>query len=102
MRAPRVLYQAMVGLIDRDKELDHLCKIRNCVNPMHLEQVSHKENVRRGEGWGGINKKKHNCPQGHPYDMFETGRRCSICRALVVAKAKDKWTEKHGKLSSVV
>jgi hypothetical protein len=29
-------------------ELDHLCRVRRCVNPAHLEPVTHRENVRRG------------------------------------------------------
>lgn len=37
---------------ENDLELDHLCRIRNCVNPDHLEPVTHKENCIRGIGAG--------------------------------------------------
>lgn len=38
------------GCIPDDLTLDHLCGIRNCVRPEHLEPVTHAENVRRGRG----------------------------------------------------
>lgn len=62
-------------------DLDHLCRIRYCVNPSHLEPVSRKVNVARGQGHGS----ELICPQGHPYSADNTlvrrGRReCRICR----------------------
>jgi hypothetical protein len=64
-------------------ELDHLCRNRACVNPAHLEQVSHRENVLRGVSLVAVNAAKTHCPRGHPYDEVNTyhtpdGRR--ICR----------------------
>src|SRR5438874_924042 len=44
--AHRVSYLLKHGSIPDGKELDHLCRVRCCVNPQHLEPVSHKENVR--------------------------------------------------------
>lgn len=46
-RAHRVYYQMERGSIPKDHHLDHLCRNRNCVNPDHLEPVSHIENHRR-------------------------------------------------------
>lgn len=62
----RAVYQALVGPIPEGMELDHLCKNRNCVNPNHLEVVTHTENVRRGF-WG-----KNDCIHGHVYDEENT------------------------------
>lgn len=46
-RAHRFAYQMEVGPIPDGLELDHLCRVRNCVNPEHLEPVTAVENMRR-------------------------------------------------------
>lgn len=46
--AHRVTYEHTNGPIPDDKEIDHLCRNRACVNPDHMEVVTHKENVNRG------------------------------------------------------
>lgn len=48
--AHRWSYEHMVAPIPSDLELDHLCRTRNCVNPYHLEPVTHAENHRRRRG----------------------------------------------------
>ena len=48
-KAHRIAYQLFRGEIPPDKEIDHLCRVHNCVNPTHLEVVAHLINVRRGE-----------------------------------------------------
>lgn len=47
--AHRVAYELLVGPIPEGLELDHLCRVRRCVNPEHLEPVTHAENVRRAQ-----------------------------------------------------
>lgn len=49
VRAHRYAYEQAKGLIPVDRELDHLCRVRFCVNPDHLEAVTHGENIRRGK-----------------------------------------------------
>lgn len=44
----RIYYEREYGPIPEGKQLDHLCRNRACVNPMHLEPVSGTENMRRG------------------------------------------------------
>lgn len=48
VRAHRFAYELLIGPIPEGLEIDHLCQNRGCVNPDHLEPVSHIENVRRG------------------------------------------------------
>lgn len=50
---------------------DHLCRVRNCVRPDHLEQVTNEDNLRRGAA-GAYQLEKTHCPQGHPYDESNT------------------------------
>lgn len=62
--AHRVTYELLVGPIPGGLDLDHLCRVRNCVNPSHLEPVTRRENLRRGEH--NYRDATH-CQQGHPY-----------------------------------
>ena len=47
--AHRAAYEMFVGPVPENLELDHLCRVRDCVNPAHLEPVTHQENVRRAQ-----------------------------------------------------
>lgn len=83
-QAHRLSYEHFNGPIPEGKEIDHLCRNRACVNPEHLEAVTHKVNTRRGIG-GINNRSKTHCPQGHPYDENNTGtetkgRYCKACK----------------------
>ena len=65
-----------------ERILDHLCRMPSCVNPKHLEDVSHRSNLLRGVGFSAINARKTHCPQGHVYDKnhrYRMGRYCSLC-----------------------
>ena len=82
--AHRVAYEFFVGPIPDGLVIDHLCRVRHCVNPAHLEVVTQRENILRGEGLAAVNATKTHCPQGHPYDEANTvlavGRReCRVC-----------------------
>lgn len=74
------------GPIPIDKHLDHLCRVRQCVNPAHLEVVTSRQNTMRGTNQVVRNAAVTQCPQGHPYDDANTydiptgGRACRECR----------------------
>lgn len=63
--AHRVVYEATVGPIPAGMVIDHLCRNRACVNPVHLEPVTERTNILRGTGASARNIKKTHCPQGH-------------------------------------
>ena len=77
--AHRWSYEQANGPVPEGLELDHLCRVRHCVNPAHLEAVTHAENVRRAAAFVTC------CPQGHPYNDTNTyigpngKRRCRVC-----------------------
>ena len=48
VKAHRFAFELSRGAIPTGLDLDHICSIRNCVNPAHLEPVTRSENVRRG------------------------------------------------------
>ena len=77
-------YERLVGPVPDGLELDHLCRIRNCVNPDHLEPVTTKVNIMRGEGLAAKHAAATACPQGHAYDdantfLYEGRRYCREC-----------------------
>ncbi len=83
--AHRIAYNLYVGPIPEGLELDHACRNHACVNPNHLETITHLENVRRGNARDTHNNLKTHCPQEHEYTPENTylwnGRRaCRTCR----------------------
>lgn len=63
--AHRVSYQIHKGEIPEGLTIDHLCRVRCCVNPDHLEAVTNKENILRGTSPTAHNHRKTHCINGH-------------------------------------
>lgn len=80
--AHRLALLVFRGEFDPRCDVDHLCRNSVCVNPDHLEAVSHRENVQRGESFGRV---RDTCRNGHPYVgvIREThgrlSQRCLVC-----------------------
>jgi hypothetical protein len=84
----RQMYEALVGPIPKGLQIDHLCRVRHCVNPAHLEPVTNRENTRRGKR--GV--LKTHCNQGHPWIpanimVRSNGKReCAECNRIRARK----------------
>lgn len=118
MDAHRYMWLVMRGPIPAGLEVDHLCRVRHCVNPQHMELVTKRENILRGNGLAAQNARKTHCAKGHPltggnlYVDPRGGRRCVACRKIETASHRvgrvrvthckhghslaDAWIDKHG------
>lgn len=109
VRVHRVAYELERGPIPEGLQLDHLCRVRSCINPAHLEPVTLKENLLRGVGFPARNVNKTVCLRGHPLsgenlllapnvpgkERAAFRRVCRACRKLNEKKRRDgrrkKW-----------
>src|SRR3990167_7896641 len=87
-RVHRLMYEILVGPIPPGLTLDHLCRNRRCVNPSHLEAVTHKVNVLRGISFSAVNAKKTHCIRGHEFTSENTylppgHKNYRVCRACI-------------------
>lgn len=97
-------YTLHKGPIPEGLELDHLCHVRACFNPNHLEPVTHQINVSRGNV--GLHEiSKTHCINGHEYTeentrwRFEKNRiRCRDCIICLKAQWKRSYTKKKAKI----
>ncbi len=97
VRAHRWLYELTVGPVPAGLELDHLCRVRHCVNPDHLEPVSHAVNMARHESYWAM---QTHCRNGHeftPENIYRPPkaprrRQCIACKvqALREFRARKK------------
>jgi hypothetical protein len=97
LSAHRVGYELVKGPIPAGLQIDHLCRNPACCNAAHLEAVTPRENVRRGNNPAAVNARKTHCSRGHelsgPNLFTKDGRRiCITCRRVKsrLAKAKRK------------
>lgn len=93
--AHRVAYEALIEEIPDNLVIDHVaargCTRRNCVNPLHMEVVTRRENTLRGKGATAVNAAKTECKRGHPLSgdnisIVQGRRRCKACHRLRQSK----------------
>lgn len=83
VQAHRWAYEFFMGKIPDGLTIDHLCRNTVCVNPGHLEPVTHRENNLRGGSMSAIHATKTHCIAGHPFDEKNTRitpRGTRVCR----------------------
>lgn len=79
--AHRLAYEFYRGPIPAGLDLDHLCRVRRCCNPLHLEPVTRRENMVRGESPTMRAHLSNTCKRGHSLlDAYSTKRGGRICR----------------------
>lgn len=85
--AHRIYFEQANGPIPEGLVIDHLCRVRECVNPAHMEVVTNRENVLRGESRSAQQARQGYCKRGHPLfgdNLYEHNgkRQCRTCRAM--------------------
>lgn len=88
--AHRVAWFLESGEIPQDKVIDHLCRVRTCCNPSHLDPVTQAENMARG-----VRAQMTHCKRGHEFTeentyLFRGSRGCRMCRRAAQLKFLNK------------
>lgn len=81
IKAHRFAWIMANGPLSKGLYIDHLCRLRHCVNPAHLEPVSNRENILRGLGLPAQNRTKTHCKRGHEFTPENTYRYTNGSRA---------------------
>lgn len=81
--------------------VDHLCRVRCCINPAHLRAITNRENILAGIGFSAENAKRTHCIYGHPFNKLKKlksgkyERQCSVCVSRSNREYKQRRKEKR-------
>lgn len=107
VKAHRLSYYLAHGSLPDDLILDHLCRVRCCINPHHLEPVTHLVNIHRGVAPSIIASIANQCTHGHVFTEVNTligksdGKRyCRECCRLKKAARRQKIKE-HKRVNGI-
>lgn len=94
----RTVYSLLVGPVPDGLQLDHLCRNRGCCNPAHLEPVTCRENLLRGDTLNAANAGKTHCVRGHAFDEANTTwngtkRHCRTCHRELMRRRRARARE---------
>lgn len=98
-RVHRYAWHHLVGPIGDGLVLDHMCKVKICLNPDHLRPVTQTENTMAGESFSAKNARKTHCKNGHEltpdniYKNGKNGRRCKICQKADAKRYRQRQRE---------
>jgi hypothetical protein len=85
--AHRVAYKLFKGEIPQGLCVDHICKVRSCVNPNHLRLLTREDNSRFQDNF---NARKKHCKCGNEYTLINDRRICKLCQAKASKKFREK------------
>lgn len=89
----RLAFEAFIGPIPDGLEIDHLCRVRDCLNPAHLRAVTHRVNVlAASDTAAAISASRSACPRGHPYSgrNVRGDRTCRVCLAAAEKRRRER------------
>lgn len=108
-KAYRIVWTLLRGPIPSGLEPDHQCRVRLCVNPDHLELVTHAVNVARGHLGQTLRLKfsaPRTCPQNHPIvgrnlivsttKAGHPNRKCRACANAAAARSRGRQAPSAG------